>query len=178
MLFVPTTTLSTGTVNLPFSSVVVEYTLPLTVTLTGVFGTAFPSWLVKVPFMLVGSPTTASVGNSRLKVPLLGSTFALASSLALSYFSFPAYSTLTSFVPTLSVGKVAVYLPFLSVWTVCFTPSTETVTSAPLTALPFSSSNLPLTTTSSPTNTSSIGSIVMLVSNTGTKNLSFASSTS
>ena len=43
MLFVPATTLSTGTVNFPFSSVVVEYTLPLTVTLTGVFGTAFPS---------------------------------------------------------------------------------------------------------------------------------------
>ena len=106
-LFSPATTLSTSTWQFPFSSVVVVYVLPFTVTLTGMFGTGFLSLSVTVPLIVVVLPTNASTGRSTVNVPLFLITFTVLFAFALLYNSFPRYSAVTGFLPTLFVGNVA-----------------------------------------------------------------------
>ena len=104
-LFSPPTILLTSTVYFPSESVVVGYTFPFTVMLTGTFGTEFPSLSVISPVMFVGLFALVSSGTTIDIVPFCLTTFIVPFVFAPSHVSFPEYSTVTVLFPTVVVGN-------------------------------------------------------------------------
>ena len=106
-LFTPGTTSSIGTVNVPFSSVVVGIVSLFTVTFTGKLGIGLPSSSVTLPVMFPGWFGVLFSGSVTSMLAFIFSTLAIDDSCAPLYVSSPRYSALTSLGPSLSVGKVA-----------------------------------------------------------------------
>ena len=142
-------------------------------TLTGVFATGLSSSSVTVPLIVVFCPALASV----VSIDMVGVCFTTsnsASSLASSYNSESAISTVMLFVPPISVGIFNVNLPSSSVVTGYSTPFTITVMSsfATGTSVLLLFVIVPVMVTLLPTFTGSISSISMLTSALTTSNSS------